>query len=201
MTNPATGPILRYISHAEVEIDPEVPVPAWGLNANGRNRVRAMLGQPWISSIGRIVSSAETKAVETATVLADHRGLEVEVRVETGETDRTVPGYLPKDEFEIVAAAFFSQPERSARGWERACDAQDRVVTALADLLGPGQGGGPADVVVVGHGGVGTLWYCHLSGQPIDQRHDQPSPGHYFSVEIATGTVLHPWYPIDRIEG
>ena len=122
-------------------------------------------------------------------------GIGVERRAETGEIDRSAAGFLPPAEFEAVADACFAVPTERARGWERAVDAQQRIVDALADLLADD---GPGDIAVVGHGGVGTLWYCHLAGVPIARRWDQPGQGHVFTVDRATGRPVHHWRPIDE---
>ncbi len=188
--------LLRYITHPNVAVDAGTPVTRWGLSAEGRRRALAMLRQPWIPAIGRVVSSDETKAIETAQLLADHVGVEVEVRRGVGENDRSATGFVPPDEFELLADAFFASPHASVRGWERAVDAQARIVAGLADLV---EHDGGVDVAVVGHGAVGTLWYCHLTGSPIDRRHDQPGQGHYLTVDRADGTVVHPWRPIDVV--
>ena len=145
--------------------------------------------QTWWPAVTRLVTSDETKAMETATVVAERHGLTVEVRPATGEIDRSATGYVPAEEHDTLAAALFAHPERSARGWERAVDAQHRIVAAVADLLADGVG----DVAVVGHGGVGTLLLCHLAGLGIDQRHDQPSQGHYWTWDRTTRTLVHPW--------
>lgn len=184
---------VRYVTHPEVVVDPDVPVPAWGLSGQGRARVERMLGQPWVAELTRIVSSGETKALEAAGILAAHCQLAVEQRDDTGEIDRTVPGFLPPDEFEVVADACFADPTASSRGWEPAAAAQARIAGALADLLAA-----PGSIAVVGHGGVGTLWYCHLAGIPIDRRWDQPGQGHYLTVEH--GRPLHRWRRIDDLE-
>lgn len=184
---------LRYITHPNVDIDPDVSVTAWSLSDVGRQRAAAMLAQPWVSSTTRIVSSDETKALETAQILADHLGLIVEVRDGCGENDRTATGFVPPDQFEVLADSFFARPETSTRGWERAVDAQQRVVGNLGDLLGSSED----DVAVIGHGAVGTLWYCHLAGLAIDRQYDQPGQGHYFTVDLDTGTVDHSWVAID----
>ena len=118
--------------------------------------------------IARIVSSTETKAIETTEILATHLELPVEVRPGTGENDRGATGIVPPEAFEDLADAFFADPHTSVRGWERAIDAQQRIVKGLDDLLAPRN-----HVAVIGHGGVGTLWYCHLTGVPIDRCHDQ----------------------------
>jgi broad specificity phosphatase PhoE len=183
------------MSHPEVVIDPDVAVPLWGLSVGGRRRTRAMFCQPWLPMIQRIVSSPERKAVETATIVADQIGVGVEVRPATGEIDRSSTGFVSHDRHEVLAEAFFARPEQSAEGWERAVDVQARVSAALDDLLGV-----DIDVLVIGHGAAGTLWYCHLAGLPIDRRHDQPGVGHYFTIDLGTRSPIHPWAPIDQIE-
>ena len=188
--------VVRYISHPNVVVDPDVPVPRWHLSELGRRRFGVLLTRPWVGSIGRVVASAETKSVEAATMLAVHLGLEVEVRPATGEIDRSATGYLPAAEHERVADALFAHPDVSSAGWETALAAQARIVAALDDVLASAATDG--DVAVVGHGAVGTLWWCHLAGEPIDRRWDQPGQGHLFTVDAATGRPLDHWLPIDR---
>ncbi|MEM7338479.1 MAG: histidine phosphatase family protein [Actinomycetota bacterium] len=197
--------MLRYISHANVVIDPDVPVPRWGLSEVGRTRAEAMLAQPWVPAIQRVVSSDETKAREAAGILADHLGLEVEVRPATGETDRSATGFVPPARHHELSDRFFGSPTESAEGWETAVAAQARIIDAVADLLrGDGDGDenreGVGDVAVVGHGGVGTLLLCHLDGLAIDASHDQPGQGHYWTLDRSGGEVVHRWRPIDVIE-
>ncbi|WP_245515583.1 histidine phosphatase family protein, partial [Mesorhizobium sp. M2D.F.Ca.ET.206.01.1.1] len=93
-----------------------IPVPAWGLSDIGRARAHAMLDQPWIASIARVVSSGERKAVETAEVLGRHLDLAVQVRERMHENDRSATGFLPPPEFEAVADRFFANPHESIRG-------------------------------------------------------------------------------------
>ncbi|MFV0524359.1 MAG: histidine phosphatase family protein [Acidimicrobiales bacterium] len=193
--------LLRYITHPNVEVDATTPVPHWRLSATGRRRAELMLDQAWVFDIVRIVSSDETKAIETAELLAGATGLDVEVRAGIGEIDRSATGFVPPDVHEELADAFFAFPDRPVRGWETARDAQRRITAGLADLLSPTPPGGAddGDTAVVGHGGVGTLWLCRLNGQPIDRRHDQPGQGHYFTVDRPTGRVRHGWRPIDLL--
>lgn len=193
--------LLHYVSHPEVDQDPTVPVPRWSLSARGRERAMSMLSQPWVKGIGHVVSSPETKAMETAQLVADHLGLEIDVRQAIGEVDRSATGFVDRVRHDELADRLFAEPTRSADGWERAIDAQTRVAEALADFWTPTGSSEPvADVMVVGHGGVGTLLYCRLAGLAIDRRHDQPGQGHYWSYDLDSATVVHPWLPIDEIE-
>jgi broad specificity phosphatase PhoE len=187
--------VVRYITHPNVVVDPDVPVPQWHLSDVGRRRLAAMLTRPWVASVGRVVASSERKSVEAATALAAHLGLEVEVRPATGEIDRSATGFLPAAEHERVADACFARPGVSADGWETAAAAQARIVAALDDVLAGAAGG--VDAAVVGHGAVGTLWWCHLAGEAIDRRWDQPGQGHYVTVDAESRRPLHHWLPID----
>ncbi|MEM7322728.1 MAG: histidine phosphatase family protein [Actinomycetota bacterium] len=185
--------LLRYISHPEVVIDGAVPVARWSLTAHGRSRAEAAATRPWVRSLTRLICSDETKAVEAATAIAARNGLIPEVRPGTGEIDRSATGFVPEPAYSDVSAAFFANPERSPHGWERAVDGQTRIRSALADVLVDGAG----DVAVVGHGGVGTLLWCHLAGLEIAERYDQPFAGHVWTYDRATATVVHPWLPLD----
>lgn len=187
--------LVRYLTHPEVVIDPAVPVPDWGLNAAGQARVAALVRAGWLEGTARIVSSAERKAIETATPIAEALGVELEVCEAMHENDRSATGYLQGPEFETVADAFFAKPMQSIRGWERAIDAQARIVREAETVLA---GDIEGDVLFVGHGGVGTLLFCHYSGQTISRRRDQLGAGCYFSMRKEGRRVLHPWRRMEQ---
>jgi broad specificity phosphatase PhoE len=185
-----------FITHPDVLIDPTVPVPEWRLNARGIARIRAMLTQNWVPAITRVVSSEERKAIDGAEILAEHLGLHPATHAGLGENDRSSTGYLPQPEFEAMADAFFAHPEQSAHGWERAVDAQARIVAVIGEVLRAAPSG---DVAVVSHGGVGALLLCHLQASPISRAADQPSGqgGNFLAFNRADRTLRHGWRPID----
>ena len=123
-----------FITHPEVTIQPDVPIPEWPLSRRGRARMQRGLAQPWVRDITSIYASTERKAVEAAQILAAHLALPFQSIPALGENDRSSTGYLPRAEFERVADAFFAQPAQSVRGWERAIDAQSRIVGAVRAL-------------------------------------------------------------------
>jgi broad specificity phosphatase PhoE len=188
-----------FITHPDVSIDPAVPVPDWPLSTRGRDRMVRALALPWVDGIRSIWCSTERKARDGADILARHLKLTATQLPELGENDRSVTGYLPRAEFEAVANQFFANPSRSVRGWERAVDAQHRIVEAVNRVLaGSANCGG--DVVIVAHGGVGTLLLCHLRREEIGRAHDQPSNngGNFFAFDGGTLQLHHGWRPIDE---
>lgn len=184
-----------YLTHPQVRVDPAVPVPRWGLSDVGRARAQAFAGWTGLAGVRRIVASTEEKARETAAILSRARGLPVEVRDAMEENDRSATGYLPEAEFQQMADAFFARPQESVRGWERAADAQARIVRAVADAL---EGDGP--VLFVGHGGVGTLLLCHLAGYPVSRAHDQPPVGGGCWFRAGPGIVPDRWRTMEEAE-
>lgn len=148
-------------------------------------------------SLGVLQRRKKRKAMDAAAVVANHLGLRRIVVEALGENDRSATGYLPKGEFEAVADAFFAQPDDSVRGWERARDAQRRIVDAVERAISMSVADG--DVAIVSHGGVGTLFLCHLKGVAISRSEDQPGEGggNFFSFDAADRHLLSEWRPIE----
>lgn len=190
--------IVRYLTHPQVQIDPDVPVPQWGLSPIGRTRTEALANADWLANTTQIVSSGERKAIETAEIIAAKLGVMIEIREAMHENDRSATGFLKPAEFEQVADRFFAEPHLSVRGWERAVDAQARIVREAAAVLGRNR---PGDILFVGHGAVGTLLFCHAAGHPIDRVHDQPAGGgHVFAFAREGRHIVHGWRRMEEIE-
>lgn len=172
---------MIFLTHADVVIDPAIPITDWCLSKRGRERIVSGLVQPWLPSVTAIWSSAERKALETAEILADHLGLDVRVCADLGENDRSSTGYLPRSDFERTVDAFFANPDRSVRGWAAARDEQRRIVDACDDVRQMQQNGMP---LIVSHGAVGALLLAHVLEQPISRDLDQPgnAGGNWFTT-------------------
>lgn len=189
--------LLRYLSHPQVQVDANVPVPDWGLSDVGRARTEAIRNSSALQRTDLIVSSNERKAVETAEIIGNTIGVTVIGVERMHENDRSATGFLRPDEFEEVANLFFLHPEQSVRGWERALDAQARIVEEANNFIRSHKSG---DILMVGHGGVGTLLYLHFIGAPISREHDQPAGGgNFFAISLDTFKPLHGWCPMELI--
>lgn len=191
-----TGRLL-FLTHPEVMIDREVPVPDWPLSPLGRARTRLFAPDPVLAAVTCICCSTERKAIDTAEILGLALGLPWSTHEALGENDRSATGFLPPDEFERTADRFFAQPETSIRGWERAADAQRRVVGEVIRLEVEAPVG---DLLIVAHGGVGALLLAHALGQPISRAYDQTGQGggNYILLQRPDLRVIQRWQPIPR---
>lgn len=185
-----------YLSHPEVVIDPQRPVPKWPLSAIGRARCEACVQSPVLAALSMILTSDETKAAETAAIFAAPRDLTPIIIPNSGENDRSATGFVPEPEFSALADAFFAAPIESVRGWERAIDAQARIVAAVAPALAAAPQG---DVLICGHGAVGTLLYCHHARLPIARRYDQKGGGSAILYDRATMTPAQGWQRMEEV--
>jgi len=192
--------IVYFITHPDVIIDPSVPVSRWHLSERGFERMRKLLAQPWVTDIAAIYCSMEQKALDGASVLAQHRSLPIHPNAALGENDRSATGFLPPHEFEAVADQFFSHPNESIRGWETAAAAQLRIVRVVHRIID--EDTSPGSLAIVSHGGVGTLLLCDLSNEMITRKNDQPGShgGNYFAFAAGSKQLLHTWKAIDLIE-
>ena len=182
-----------FITHPDVVISRDVPITEWPLSERGRARMRAGLEQPWVRTITSVYASTERKAIDGAHILAGHLSLDFEQIPALGEIVRSSTGFLPPSEFEATADEFFARPDGSVRGWERAIDAQTRIVRAVERLAAVDRTSGA--VAIVAHGAVGALLHCWLSDRAIARRYDQPATGggNYFRFSLTPPTAHSEW--------
>lgn len=96
-----------------------------------------------------------------------------------------------------MADAFFANPEESVNGWERAVDAQARIIAVVRHVLREAPEG---DVAIISHGGVGALLMSHLISAPINRATDQPpgTGGYVLSFGRADWKLRHGWQLADE---
>lgn len=192
--------LALYVTHPQVQMDPGVPVPLWGLSDAGRQRARAFAARGVVPRGAMIFSSRERKAMELAQILAERAGTTVMADHLMGENDRSATGFLPPALFEETADRFFAEPEQSVSGWERAADAQRRIVATVRTALASVPAGVPA--IFCGHGAVGTLLKCHIGNRPISRsedqsRHGHPGGGNCFAFELEPLRLGGEWQPME----
>ncbi len=190
--------LIHFITHPEVVIYPEVPVPQWTLSNTGIDRMNQFVAKLWIRTVSGIYCSTERKAIDGAQIISEQLRLSFTQIEELGENDRSSTGFLPVEAFEIMATRFFNNPTQSIEGWERAIDAQARIVRAIKSLTNEDSTEG--DIAIVSHGGVGTLLLCYLSRSAIDRSMDQPGGGggNYFSFDRESLKLIHGWRPFEN---
>jgi broad specificity phosphatase PhoE len=193
---PLSGRIY-LITHPEVTIDRMIPMTEWDLSAIGRQRLEVLVTQPWMTAIDAIFASTERKARTTAEGIATVRNLPVICLADLAEKDRSSTGFLEPNAYRQLRDAFFAHPTESIQGWERAVDAQARILRAIEHTIARTSPG--TNVAVVSHGGVGTLLLNHVQQTGIRKDDLPPGQGYYFVFTKDTCRLIQYWKPIDSI--
>lgn len=188
---------LVFITHPEVVIDPGQPITEWPLNTVGRGRMERFAGLLAERDVSAVYASTERKAMDGAAIVAQRLGLSYETDEDLGENGRSSTGFIAPPEFWEVVREFFSRPNESIRGWERAVDAQARIVNAIGRILREDATAG--DIVVVSHGAVGCLLTAHLQKVAIGQesRPSHPGGGCFIVIDRDSFTLTQDWRTIE----
>lgn len=191
-----------YLTHPQVGIDPHVPVPLWGLSEQGRERAQRFVDKNVVPRGTFVFSSRETKALELAEMIAHAAGTPVLADHLMGENDRSATGFLPPVLFELTADRFFAEPRQSIDGWERAIDAQARIVGTVTTALASVPEGSFS--IFCGHGAVGTLLKCHIGHRRISLEEDQgrigvAGGGNAFLFDLGSKQLLTDWCAMEEI--
>ena len=153
---------LLLVRHSLPEIRLDVSPKEWDLSPVGRQRCEFLAKQLRAYAPAVVVTSAERKAVQTGTIVAQNLGIPVAASagLHEHERDKVVDGN--SENFETLLAHFFAQPSGLVFGSETAGQALQRFSGALTEVLNqyPSK-----NVVVVAHGTVITLWATALTGE------------------------------------
>jgi len=191
-----------YVTHPQVVMDPDVPMPMWSLSPEGEERARRFAQHPLVKGVRNIISSTERKAIELAQAMAVGARAPFTTGHEFGENDRSSTGYVPADRFEQLADAFFAQPDESVEGWESARGAQARIAGAFEATIALHDPERP--VAFAGHGAVGTLLKCYLTGREIARSEDQrvignPKGGNVLVIRLSDLELFGDWTPMEEL--
>lgn len=188
---------IVFITHPEVVIDPAVPVPRWPLSPVGRARMEAFAAALAGRKVAEVWSSDEQKAVDGAALLAERLGAPHRIQPALGENGRESTGYIAPPEFWEVVDQFFARPDESVRGWEKARDAQARIIGAVTQVDRAAERG---VVLIVSHGGVGALLTAHLQNVAIGQEDRPPNPsgGCYLVIDRGPLRLRQSWRAMEE---
>lgn len=151
---------VYFITHPEVIPDPAIPISMWDYTDYGWARWEKILKKLWIKEIERLYSSPQVRAVKAAQQMADSLGYNLRIREDLGPIIRPDKKFLPAEEFAAAKGQFYEFPGNSIVGWEKAIDAQKRIIVAVDTILQESQN--INHIGVVSHEDMAILLLCHI---------------------------------------
>ena len=157
---------LALVRHSVPEIEVNRSASSWKLSETGRRRAELLAARLSELGLATIWSSKETKAVETAEIVAGGFGVPVQIVDGLEEHHRSgVPIFPTQREFEAAVEGFFRAPDKLVFGKETANEALARFSAAIERLVEAEEG----DIVVVAHGTVMSLYAARSGGgSPVE---------------------------------
>ena len=146
---------MLLIRHAAPLVLRDAPAREWPLSDEGRRACEEFAVRLAAYRVMAIISSAETKARETAAILAASLGLTPGEDADLNEHRRENVPYLGRPDFEARIQRLFAEPDTLVFGQETATQAYTRFAGAAQHALAAHPTG---DVALVTHGTVMTLY-------------------------------------------
>lgn len=157
---------LILIKHASPLVIPGTPPEKWSLSDKGKESCNALADALREFEPTTIISSTETKAVETAQLTASRLSVPATTAPNFHEHDRSNVPHMRSGEFISHMELFFRKPNERVLGRESADEASDRFEDAVHDLLDQNTTGNAA---IVSHGTVIALFIArHGGGNPFE---------------------------------
>lgn len=167
---------LYLIRHPRTHVDPTRPSHEWGLSEQGRAQLDGLVGAPFCKVVQAIYASTQPKALEPATAIGAKHGIAVIALPGLAEVSRGTEAYLNASDYDNALSKFFSLPDTSVAGWERANDALDRFQMAIHEIVRQHPN---ASIAVLSHSMVLTLFTAMLANDP-------PTLMHWHAIDFAT---------------
>jgi len=152
---------LILVKHSLPEIIKELPANKWKLSKEGQVRAHRLAERLRRYHPEVIVSSNESKAKETAEIIARKHQLKPHTVEDLHEHNRSNVPYLTQEEFQVSIREFFQKPDVLVFGTETANQAYARFYRAVCSVLNSHAN---KIVVIVAHGTVISLFVSRLTG-------------------------------------
>lgn len=152
---------LVLIRHSLPNIIADVPACQWALSERGRQRCRPLASRVASWQPGIVVSSLESKAIETGRLVAERLDIPFETAAGLHEHERQGATFTTSKQFQTDVAAFFQHPGERVFGNETADQARQRFCQAVTKVL---TAHSLDTVAIVTHGTVMTLFVSQMTG-------------------------------------
>jgi broad specificity phosphatase PhoE len=181
---------LILIRHSISQQRPGVSAHEWALSDEGRLRCATLAAHLVSYRVGRIVSSHEPKAIQTAVALAQaFNGFDNQIIAGLEETHRsTSPYYKNVGDFQAAVISAMHRPDEVVFGEEAFEAARLRFDQTLSQLM---EKYADETVAAVSHGTVMSLWLAPLLNRPVEDVWQAMGMPAYAVIEWPTKHVIH----------
>ena len=156
--------LITFIRHSKVVFDPLIPIKNWRLTAEGIVLVKDLLKLQAIKNIDVIYSSLETKALETASIIAKGNGLLIKTDSKLDEVTSFSNKLFP--DFDKYAKDYWDEKVERWNNGETKREALDRFNKVIKEIVETEEKNKHSNVGIVTHGAILTLFTSQFYNTP-----------------------------------
>lgn len=165
---------LTLIRHSKTSVEPDIPIVLWRVSAEGIKLARKLARQPVIKDLDIIYSSLQTKALETAELLAKPNRLQVKKNEGLTEISSFTQGFIGEvgdGKFQQFVNDFYQGKIKSYAGGETSSEALKRFMKAIKEIIREERARGMDNVGIVSHGNILSFFSAQYSQFPPFEIH------------------------------
>ena len=178
---------LILVKHSLPQVEEDRPANTWKLSPEGKLRAYRLAEQLENFTPEVFVSSPEPKAQETASILASHFQLDLQILPDLHEHDRNTVAYLSQVAFQTSIHDFFQKPDDLVFGKETANQAYTRFYRAVHSVLSEFR---DKTVILVTHGTVISLFVSRLTGSSDLELWQQLGLPSFIAMDLHSSTLI-----------
>jgi broad specificity phosphatase PhoE len=162
---------IVLIRHSQTSPTSRIPVSLWGLSHRGVRLARELSRKKTIKALDIIYSSLQTKALETAIILAKPNAIPVRTHAGLDEISSFTRKFL-SSEYEKKIKDFYNGKISRIQGGETYRKALKRFLKAIREIVKAEKRNGASSIGIVSHGNILAFFsslYCPLPPLRIHQ--------------------------------
>ncbi|MBN2100602.1 histidine phosphatase family protein [Candidatus Dojkabacteria bacterium] len=167
---------LILIRHSKTNVDPKTPICQWGLSEEGISLAQKLSNEPEVQSLDVIYSSLQTKALETALILAKPNAIPIKTDDNLTEVTSFTKEHFGYKYTQNVSDFYSGKVLRLANG-ESADEGLKRFNEAIEMIEKVETAAGIFKAGIVSHGNILSFYtaqFSDLTPIQIEQRIQMP---------------------------
>ncbi len=158
-----------FIRHSKTQATPDIPITLWNLTEEGTQKAKALATNPITKNLDVIYASLQTKALETALILAKPNNIPIKTNPDLTEVTSFTREFLGDSYKQAVADLYSGKISRIAHG-ETASEALSRFEDALNEVAESENT--KENIGIVSHGNILSFFSEKYSDKPAIFYHD-----------------------------
>ncbi len=163
---------LTLIRHSKTSPTADIPIPLWGLSKEGVKLAKKLSENKTIKEIEVIYSSLQTKALETALLLAKPNAIPIKTNPCLTEISSFTIKFFGSRKYEENVKNFYAGKSKRIAGGETHQEALERFSRAINKIINKEKNRGVKNIGIVSHGNILSFFsaqFCPYSPLEIHQ--------------------------------